>query len=96
MEPAVTHRGVRRCRAAGEGELAGAESASARRLRQPTEAGAAADRGTATTGKSRPKRRQRQRVGRDSQRMGGCRCEVDAEVGEEALGDGGGGRLNPI
>jgi hypothetical protein len=60
------------------------------------EVGAAADRGTATAGKSRPKRRRRQRVGRDSRRMGGRRCEIDAEVGVEARGDGGGGRRNPI
>jgi hypothetical protein len=60
------------------------------------EAGAAAGRETATTGKSRPKRRRRQRVGRDSRRMGGHRCKVGAEVGVEAHGDGGGGRLNTI
>jgi hypothetical protein len=55
------------------------------------EVGAAADQGTATAGKSRPKRRQRQRVGRDSWRTGGRRCKVDAEVGVEARGDGGSG-----
>jgi hypothetical protein len=57
---------------------------------------AAADRGTATAVKSRPKQRRRQRVGRDSRRMGGRRCKVDAEVGVDARGDGGGGRRNPI
>jgi hypothetical protein len=75
----------------GEGEPAGSDSAPARRPRQPTEASAAAGRGTATTGKSRPKRQRRQRVGRDNQRMGGRRSEVDAEVGVEARDDSGGG-----
>jgi hypothetical protein len=67
-----------------------------RRSRQPTKVDAAAGRGTATTGKSQPKQRWRQHVGRDSRRMGGHRCKVDAEVGVEVLGDGGGGRLNLI
>jgi hypothetical protein len=70
--------------------------APVRRPRQPTEVGATAGRGTMITSRSRPKRRQRQRVGRDSRRMSGCRCKVDAEVGVEALDDGGGGRLNRI
>jgi hypothetical protein len=61
------------------------ESAPVRRPRQSTEVGAAAGRGTTTTGKSRPKRRRHQRVGRD---MGGRRCKVDTEVGVEVLGDG--------
>jgi hypothetical protein len=60
------------------------------------EVGAAADRGTATAGKIRPKRRRCQRIGRDSWRMDGRRCEAGSEVGVEARGDGGGRRRNPI
>jgi hypothetical protein len=72
------------------------ESALARRPRQPMEVGTAADRGTAIAGKSQPKQRRRQRDDCDSRRMGGYRCKVDAEVGVESRGDGGGGRRNPI